>query len=508
MKKVIILANETRIRHILPHINELRRLGHNATLQFNDIYNNLIFKENEVNEVNDVSKISENELNKENEVNDVSEMNGYKEKEEKEKEKKEEEDCIIIIPHSEDNSYIDGSWGDEDKPNDIKYLKLSQIKSLIDGESYDNQTIDDNNNDNNNNSNNENKDEKKKKKKNTVILIHNEHLPIDPEIKKLGIYIENSYSDAINRIMFDRINSNEIQVGDMKSILGIDSNNNTNNTNNDNNNTGIPHPPLKMVHRIVFVRHAHRLDSVMDEWSSIAERPQDTPLSSLGIKQSRCLGEWIKKQKWCNDISCMYASPFARTVQTSHYAIEMINNNSTADDLISIPINVEYGLCEGGPWMSNNNVCRTPWYLKAADLYCLSPSINLSYKAVKTPVFVEGPIYPGRPIETELWYDRCAQTIWRLATSPSSFKSQDNNNGSYDNDTIVIVTHAGCIGLCLHSMCGIRIPMIGNTAYTSIVWNHEEGKYVVENDEEGNEIFVRYDHLSEDEITGREVPVK
>ena len=88
-----------------------------------------------------------------------------------------------------------------------------------------------------------------------------------------------------------------------------------------------------MVKRIVFVRHAERLDVVMSEWSSMAERPQDTPLSPLGIQQSIKLGEWLSKQKWCNNISSFYVSPFARTVQTGHFMLEAMQNKN-------IPINI------------------------------------------------------------------------------------------------------------------------------------------------------------------------
>lgn len=44
---------------------------------------------------------------------------------------------------------------------------------------------------------------------------------------------------------------------------------------------------------LVFViRHAERLDRADPSWSSLALRPQDTPLSEVGKHQAKRLGKW------------------------------------------------------------------------------------------------------------------------------------------------------------------------------------------------------------------------
>lgn len=356
---------------------------------------------------------------------------------------------ILILHHHEDPSYGEGSWG-WNPPTEIKNLSYEQLLPLI-------------------------------RPNTTIILLHQDsRQAIDPRIKELkNVYIENTYSQAMNRIITDCINANEIQIQDVSLPI--------------NGPVILPSgqslSSLPLVKRIVFIRHAQRLDEVDSQWADMAERPQDTPLTSMGIQQSRYLGEWISQQAWYPEINSFFVSPFVRTVQTAHFALESLNSASTVP--LTVPLNIEYGLSEGAAWMSNNNKCRTPWHLKAADLYCISTHINLSYQAVKIPEFHEGPVYPGRPVEKELWYDRCAQTIWRLVRM-----------SEYSDKTIVLVTHAGCVGLLVHSLSGRALPMVGHTAVTSLIWNGQTGKYDIETKEDGNEIFVQQDHLPMDMRTG------
>lgn len=321
-----------------------------------------------------------------------------------------------------------------------------------------------------------------------------------------GVYVEKTYSDVVNRIITDCINSNEIQIPNVSLPIEIPSL-----PASSSSPSGLTYSSLPLVKRIVFIRHAQRLDEVLPEWADMAERPQDTPLTAMGIQQSQYLGKWLSQQSWCSDIGAFFVSPFVRTVQTAHFALQTMTSASSAASPLSIPFNIEYGLAEGAAWMSNNNQCRTPWHLKAADLYCISTDIDLKYQSVKVPDFREGPAYPGRPIETELWYDRCAQTIWRLVRT-----------AEHTNRTIVIVTHAGCVGLLVHSLSGRALPMVGHTAVTSLVLNQQTASYEIERKGEAcegtvtgvgegegsiaerqkREIFVQQDHLPEDMRTG------
>jgi broad specificity phosphatase PhoE len=471
MVKVVWLGNENRCRDILPYIHTLRLLGlpHVEIIYHNDIFDEITFVPPPPPPTPPSSPL----------VSSTSppRIQG-------------DQQCVvdhehhIVILHSfEDCSYGNGSWGWDHTPKTLKSISYEQIKHLI-------------------------------QKNTTLILIHSDDStqPLDPRILNLaGVYVEKTYSDVINRIITDCINSNEIEIPDVSLpipslSLPLSSPN------------GASYSSLPLVKRIVFVRHAQRLDEVFPEWSDMAERPQDTPLTAMGIQQSQYLGKWLSQQSWCSDIGAFFVSPFVRTVQTAHFALNSMISASSTSPPLSIPLNIEYGLSEGAAWMSNNNQCRTPWHLKAADLYCISTDINLKYQSLKVPNFQEGPTYPGRPIETELWYDRCAQTIWRLVRMTE-----------HTNQTIVIVTHAGCVGLLVHSLSGRALPMVGHTAVTSLVLNQQTARYEIEGKGEAcevsvtgeategeakmgkgktvaecqrREIFVQQDHLPEDMRTG------
>ncbi|CAM9380997.1 unnamed protein product, partial [Ectocarpus fasciculatus] len=156
-------------------------------------------------------------------------------------------------------------------------------------------------------------------------------------------------------------------------------------------------------------RHAQRLDEVDAEWCERAERPQDAPITEMGVSQSLLLGAWVADQP----LHSIVVSPFARTVQTAHHLANRVEESlGSSED--SIPIFVEPGLAEGAEWMGNNGVCRLPWHLPAEELKVHSPRVDIRYRPVKVPRFRRGDNYPGRPVEEEQWYERCAETAWRL----------------------------------------------------------------------------------------------
>lgn len=195
------------------------------------------------------------------------------------------------------------------------------------------------------------------------------------------------------------------------------------------NSLSFPKVNLTAVNRIVFIRHAQRLDEIMDEWCDFALRPQDSPITTLGITQAIAVGNWCSSQSWCNNsnIKAIYCSPFYRTVHTAHLIIEQIisrhgnylytnnihnnnspkgsnkqnqqssnNNNNTTITAVSnnhnnslrntqLGINIENGLCEEPDWMGNNAKPTKPWYLKAGDLCCMSNHIYLPYNSCYSP---------------------------------------------------------------------------------------------------------------------------
>ena len=157
----------------------------------------------------------------------------------------------------------------------------------------------------------------------------------------------------------------------------------------------------------------------------------------MGVAQARLVGEWVAKQSWAHTLgagglACILASPFARTVQTAHHMIEGMQSVLGTSVEGRFPVFIENGLAEGADWMSNNGQCRTPWHLSAEELREHSPWVDPAYESLKHPQFTHGSSYPGRPQELEEWYERCAQTAWRIA-----------HFSAFSDKTVVIVTHAG-----------------------------------------------------------------
>ena len=134
------------------------------------------------------------------------------------------------------------------------------------------------------------------------------------------------------------------------------------------------------------VRHAERHDrSTPDGWSELALRPQDTPLSQRGLRQSRRLGKWFYGKLPIHRPLAIFASPFIRCIQTADaIAVELEGLQRAGvfgKDNHSIKICVEPGLVEDMRYMGGLKH-REPWYLKAADLICISPRVDLTCDAV------------------------------------------------------------------------------------------------------------------------------
>ena len=99
------------------------------------------------------------------------------------------------------------------------------------------------------------------------------------------------------------------------------------------------------------VRHAERHDrSTPDGWSELALRPQDTPLSQRGLRQSRRLGKWFYGKLPIHRPLAIFASPFIRCIQTADaIAVELEGLQRAGvfgKDNHSIKICVEPGLVE------------------------------------------------------------------------------------------------------------------------------------------------------------------
>ena len=158
------------------------------------------------------------------------------------------------------------------------------------------------------------------------------------------------------------------------------------------------------------VRHAERHDrSTPDGWSELALRPQDTPLSQRGLRQSRRLGKWFYGKLPIHRPLAIFASPFIRCIQTADaIAVELEGLQRAGvfgKDNHSIKICVEPGLVEDMRYMGGLKH-REPWYLKAdvrrGVAFCIaSPRVDLTYQPLRDRAHraSAGPTYPGPCVE-------------------------------------------------------------------------------------------------------------
>lgn len=404
-------VQEAKSRLVLPHIFALRRRGVPSELFF--------FPQQASDDEDEESDKAEDEERKEA---------GALEEEEEHNE-------VIVFYSYEDYEYAKGvwSWQSEEKP-DIRHTTVEDLFRIQ-----------------------KRRHEKKKRNKNknknktTFICIHDHQNEMNIKLKE-EISTELSCLHCV---------PNEEALVEMLTGKWAPSS---------------PLMPLSvepMASRVVVIRHAQRLDEVNPTWAAQAFRPQDSPLSPQGIEQAQHLGRWLSRQSWAKagELAGIFSSPFARTVQTAHFSLEEMQKHLPGE--APHAINVEYGLSEGAPWMAHtkesHGLCQTPWHLSAADLFTVSPRIDLSYKSLKHPQFERGPAYPGRPVELERWYDRCAQAVWRMARQPH-----------HVGKTLVLVTHGGCVDNIVHALTGSHLDLPSHTSVTSVVLDQDTGQYAIE----------------------------
>ena len=355
------------------------------------------------------------------------------------------------------------------------------------------------------------------------------------------------------------INGNEIYIeNEYHEDITSDHNHNPN---YNPNTLQMPLTNLACVQRVVFIRHGQRYDEIHPNWAEVTDRPQDTPMTEMGLLQSTYTGNWINSQEWVNNIRSVYASPFYRTVRTAHLVLNSISmkqhrpqtpsNNSTKPDWLGngsgsgsgsgtglsrspmnntthshthtnsaesdlqLHINIENGLCDEADWMAVNARPTKPWYLKPGDLFNCSPNVNLHYKSIKNPIFVDGEEYPGRPVEKEEIYDRCAVTVWRLVRGMGN-NNNTNNTNSYSStngggtgfgtptDPTTIATATPTIMNMIHALCGVGIGLrsgsglgsgLEHTCITSCIFDPHTGQYIIERGENGQELLCSVQHL-------------
>mmetsp|Transcript_8732 Transcript_8732/g.26272 ORF Transcript_8732/g.26272 Transcript_8732/m.26272 type:complete len:444 (+) Transcript_8732:205-1536(+) len=166
-------------------------------------------------------------------------------------------------------------------------------------------------------------------------------------------------------------------------------------------NTEMADKQMEGAKMMYIVRHAERHDrSTPDGWSELALRPQDTPLSQRGLRQSRRLGKWFYGRLPVQRPLAIFASPFIRCIQTADAIASELEGLQRAGlhGASATRICVEPGLVEDMRYMQGLKH-REPWFLRAADLLCISSRVDLEYKPLRDVKFVRGPDYPGPCVE-------------------------------------------------------------------------------------------------------------
>ena len=113
---------------------------------------------------------------------------------------------------------------------------------------------------------------------------------------------------------------------------------------------------------LFIIRHAERLDRQQPEWSDLALRPQDTPLSQRGVRQAARLGKWLYGRLPVHRPLAIFVSPFIRCVQTANAIAEQLEGlqREGLHSASATRICVEPGLCEDMSYMAHLK-CQEPW---------------------------------------------------------------------------------------------------------------------------------------------------
>jgi broad specificity phosphatase PhoE len=114
-----------------------------------------------------------------------------------------------------------------------------------------------------------------------------------------------------------------------------------------------------------LARHGNRQDFVDPSWAATAERPFDPGLSFDGLEQAKRLAARLSSER----IDHIFASPFLRTVETAHFAAE----------LLGLPLKLEPGL---GEWLNPSWFAREPELFSATELKRRFPHIDEGYAPV------------------------------------------------------------------------------------------------------------------------------
>ena len=170
---------------------------------------------------------------------------------------------------------------------------------------------------------------------------------------------------------------------------------------------------------VCITRHGHRIDADKPQWGAAAKNPYDPWLSPEGIQQAKDLAKRLRTES----ITCIYSSPFLRTLETTHYlALEL-----------GIPVRIEHGLSE---WLNADWFKFQPALLNVEQAKARFANIDSDYKTAVLPKF---------PETWEQCYARCAATAWKIVES-------------YSKD-IVLVGHGASVHATAQGLVGNNVEM-------------------------------------------------
>jgi broad specificity phosphatase PhoE len=166
----------------------------------------------------------------------------------------------------------------------------------------------------------------------------------------------------------------------------------------------------------------------LQQWRESSSRPDDPPLSSLGLKQAAEMGAFLDSFLFNEGVHAeniyWMSSPFLRCLQTSHAAIDAFK--SVDGDLDEIKILIEDSIFE---WDGHNGIFHRSLPTNVEERRHYFPRLDAQYKSM----FV-----PKLPEPRDQFHGRCQQVGTAV-----------HKRYPYRPKTAIIaVTHAaGCIGL-------------------------------------------------------------
>jgi len=199
------------------------------------------------------------------------------------------------------------------------------------------------------------------------------------------------------------------------------------------------------MHTFWLARHANRQDFADPDWAATADRPHDPGLSDDGVEQAKQLARRTTDLQ----IDHILSSPFLRTVQTAHYAAEVLDT----------ALFLEPGL---GEWLNADWFAAPPNTRSASSLRTRFPRIDPDHSACRTPTFPESK----------------HRALARLGATGRCLADR------YPDATLLLVGHGITVQGILRGLIGSDVPDPGCplASLTKVVYNGTGWSLEIRND--------------------------